>query len=48
MIYYNWKLCYQYELENLYQIFVTHFKDLYFFNKNSKEEFYKLIYNFSE
>ena len=48
MIYDNWKLYYYQELEDLYSIFVKHFKDLYFFNKNSKEEFYKLIYNFSE
>ena len=42
--YNNWRDYYENHLENMYNIFIFYFKDLYELDKNSKDKFYKYIY----
>lgn len=43
-LYNLWKQNNLNHLENIYSIFYYYFKELYFLSKDSKEEFFKLIY----
>ena len=42
--YASWRKHYRKNLMEMYNIFLYYFKDLYVFDKSSKEKFYRFIY----